>query len=66
MKYIVKIIVDSYKEIYKMKNLVDISGITKERKTIKFIYNDLIELFEYIYKHNIKYKKINILPFKEA
>ena len=61
MKYIIQIITKDYLEIEKFRNLIDIGSINKNRHKIKFIYNDLIKLFDYITANNIKFKRLNII-----
>ena len=57
MKYIIQIIAGDYLEIEKFRGLINIGNLNKNRYKIKFIYNDLIKLFDYITSNNIKYEK---------
>ena len=59
--YIIKIIFKNYLELEKMKGLINIGIVDKKRKKIKFIYNDLMKLFDYLSYYNIKYNKISII-----
>ena len=61
MKYIIQIIAGDYLEIEKFSGLINIGNLNKNRHKIKFIYNDLIKLFDYITSNNIKYEKLNII-----
>lgn len=61
MKYIIQIIAGDYLEIEKFRGLINIGNLNKNRHKIKFIYNDLIKLFDYITSNNIKYEKLNII-----
>lgn len=59
--YIIKIIFKNYLELEKMKGLINTGIINEKRKKIKFIYNDLMKLFDYLSYYNIKYNKISII-----
>ena len=59
--YIIKIIFKNYIELEKMKGLINTGIINEKRKKIKFIYNDLMKLFDYLSYYNIKYNKISII-----
>ena len=59
--YIIKIIFKNYLELEKMKGLINIGIVDEKRKKIKFIYNDLMKLFDYLSYYNIKYNKISII-----
>lgn len=59
--YIIKIIFKNYLELEKMKGLINTGIINEKRKKIKFIYNDLMKLFDYLLYYNIKYNKISII-----
>ena len=61
MKYIIQIIAGDYLEIEKFRGSINIGNLNKNRHKIKFIYNDLIKLFDYITSNNIKYEKLNII-----
>ena len=61
MKYLVQIITKDYLELEKFRNLIDIGILNKNRKKIKFICDNLISVFNYIDRYNIKYKSLNVI-----
>ena len=58
MKYIIQMIAGDYLEIEKFRGLINIGNLNKNRHKIKFIYNDLIKLFDYITSNKYKIWKI--------
>lgn len=58
--YIVKITINDYSEINKIKKFISKFSINIKRKIIKFTYKNLLELFNNLYKYNINYIRINV------
>lgn len=57
--YIIKLTVDDYSEIYKIKKFINKFSINIKRKIIKFKYKNLLELFNKLSEYDINYIKIN-------
>lgn len=57
--YIIKLTVDDYSEIYKIKKFINKFSINIKRKIIKFKYKNLLELFNKLSEYNINYTRIN-------
>lgn len=58
--YIIKLTVDDYSEIYKIKKFINKFSINIKRKIIKFKYKNLLELFNKLSEYNINYTRINV------
>lgn len=58
--YIIKLTVDDYSEIYKIKKFINKFTINIKRKIIKFKYKNLLELFNKLSEYNINYTRINV------
>ena len=51
--YIIKITINDYSEINKIKKFISKFNINIKRKIIKFRYKNLLELFNNLYEYNI-------------
>lgn len=58
--YIIKITINDYSEINKIKKFISKFSINIKRKIIKFRYKNLLELFNNLYEYNINYIRINV------
>ena len=58
--YIIKITINDYSEINKIKKFISKFNINIKRKIIKFRYKNLLELFNNLYEYNINYIRINV------
>ena len=58
--YIIKITINDYSEINKIKKFIIKFNINIKRKIIKFRYKNLLELFNNLYEYNINYIRINV------
>ena len=58
--YIMKITINDYSEINKIKKFISKFSINIKRKIIKFRYKNLLELFNNLYEYNINYIRINV------
>lgn len=58
--YIIKITINDYSEINKIKKFISKFSINIKRKIIKFRYKNLLELFNNLYEYNINYTRINV------
>ena len=58
--YIIKITINDYSEITKIKKFISKFNINIKRKIIKFRYKNLLELFNNLYEYNINYIRINV------
>ena len=58
--YIIKITINDYSEINKIKKFISKCNINIKRKIIKFRYKNLLELFNNLYEYNINYIRINV------
>lgn len=58
--YIIKIAINDYSEINKIKKFISKFSINIKRKIIKFRYKNLLELFNNLYEYNINYIRINV------
>lgn len=63
--YIIKLTVDDYSEIYKIKKFINKFSINIKRKIIKFKYKNLLELFNKLSEYNINYIRINVQSMGE-
>ena len=58
--YIIKITINDYSEINKIKKFISKFNINIKRKIIKFRYKNLLELVNNLYEYNINYIRINV------
>ena len=58
--YVIKITINDYSEINKIKKFISKFNINIKRKIIKFRYKNLLELFNNLYEYNINYIRINV------
>lgn len=58
--YIIKLTVDDYSEIYKIKKFINKFSINIKRKIIKFKYKNLLELFNKLSEYDINYIRISV------
>lgn len=63
--YIIKLTVDDYSEIYKIKKFINKFTINIKRKIIKFKYKNLLELFNKLSEYDINYIRINVQSMGE-